>query len=130
MPGAERASPAGHRSPASGRPAGATQAKGGRPTSLEKFMDPSSALRAMAARAADPDAAARGLERYWSAASPEIRHRLQHETRLGAALVMVASASQFLTEALIQSPELLLWADAVRRQGGRAREDWSAGLAA
>jgi len=84
----------------------------------------------MAARAADPDAAARGLERYWSAASPEIRHRLQHETRLGAALVMVASASQFLTEALIQSPELLLWADAVRRQGGRAREDWSAGLAA
>ncbi|MGH9481649.1 MAG: hypothetical protein ACRD1L_06115, partial [Terriglobales bacterium] len=84
----------------------------------------------LAARTADPEAAAAGLHRYLEAAGAAERRALAADPGLARALLTLLANSEFLAEALIQSPELLLWLEAERRAARqRPREAWAADLA-
>jgi glutamate-ammonia-ligase adenylyltransferase len=78
----------------------------------------------------DPAAAAAGLERYWTAAPEAARAALRHDPGLLRALAALMAGSEFLTEALIQNPDWLLWLEQERRSGTRPAEEWSARLGA
>jgi len=82
-------------------------------------------------RAPDPEAAEAGLQRLWAAAPAGVRGELAEDAGLLRALLTLLASSEFLTEALIQSPELVHWLARERREGrGRPREAWSAALGA
>jgi len=86
-------------------------------------------LEASAARTTDPAAASAAMARLWSVAPDALRQRLLQDHGLTQALLAVMASSEFLAEALVQSPDLALWLDAQRRlPTGRAREDWGGAL--
>ncbi|HXR96493.1 MAG TPA: hypothetical protein VN709_01495 [Terriglobales bacterium] len=68
-------------------------------------------------------------ERYWEVAPPAARKALERDPSLRDALRVILENSDYLTEALVQSPEWLLWLDRMRTSSGRAREDWASELA-
>ncbi|MGH9394941.1 MAG: hypothetical protein ACRD1E_12280, partial [Terriglobales bacterium] len=83
-------------------------------------------IERLAAHTVDPRAAAAGMERLWSAAPAALRSRLEQDAGLTQALMTVMASSEFLAEALVQSPELALWlGEERRRPAARARESWS-----
>lgn len=92
---------------------------------------PQDELDAIAARSADPAAAAVAMARLRESASEDLTRRLDGNGGLVQAICVVMASSEFLAEAMVQSPELALWLDEERRRpSSRAREDWAATLAA
>ncbi|HEY7856419.1 MAG TPA: hypothetical protein VIC32_08240 [Terriglobales bacterium] len=68
-------------------------------------------------------------ERYLEIAPEAVRRALERDPSLRDALRVIVDSSDYLAEALVQSPDWLLWLDRVRTSSGRAREDWAAELA-
>lgn len=87
-------------------------------------------LPGMIARSPDPEAAAGGLRRFWAVAGPALRAALEADPPLLEVLLTLFANSEFLAEALVQTPDLLLWLERARRENnGRTRDEWSRELA-
>ena len=69
-------------------------------------------------------------ERFWAEAPEPVRALRAREPGFAAALALLAEHSQFLAEALLESPELALWLAQARRAPLRARDEWAVDLAA
>lgn len=78
---------------------------------------------------ADRAAAATGLHRFLDEAGAEETAALQRDPSLLQALAAIFACSRFLTEALVQSPSLLLWLDRARREPRGGVESWREALA-
>ncbi|MGH9466480.1 MAG: hypothetical protein ACRD1Y_03905, partial [Terriglobales bacterium] len=79
---------------------------------------------------ADPAAAAAGWERFWAIAPIFVRTAVAADAGLAQALAILFAGSEFLTGALLQSPEWAVWLAEERHRPSRVREEWAANLAA
>ncbi len=70
------------------------------------------------------------VERFWAAAPEPVLAARQRDPGWAAALDIVMDQSQFLGEALLESPDLALWLARARSAPPRARDEWAAELAA
>ncbi|MGH9472090.1 MAG: hypothetical protein ACRD1M_05050 [Terriglobales bacterium] len=78
----------------------------------------------------EPAAAQAALTRLLAAASSAVRRAFETDAGLLPSVLVLLGSSDFLAEALIQSPDLLLWLQSERRHPRpRPREQWAAALA-
>ncbi|HZT72618.1 MAG TPA: hypothetical protein VE996_03115 [Terriglobales bacterium] len=79
-------------------------------------MEASVPIADLLARAANPAAAAHALDRLLDAADAATAGRIRAQPRLIQSLLVIFSHSQFLSEALIQNPDMVDWLERARRQ--------------
>jgi glutamate-ammonia-ligase adenylyltransferase len=81
------------------------------------------ALPSLLAQVPDPDGALNYLERYLRAAPPRILRELEHAPAALHYLLVMFSYSRFLSETLIQQPELITWLHRPPGAAGRSTLD-------